>query len=227
MPNTTPSKESNLFFYFLFVLLITIIGYFTFQMIREAGKHDSLPPLSDKNATKSKPRGMYELARRPDKSNLSTILKNAHSTDPKKRLMSLRALQYYGSSQAHHILPFLQDPDKTIRITALQIMGNLRHMPAIQPILKNLQGDKPVTLKIMGIQALTKICEGKGHLLQVKPVLEYLVTSIKNTNPAVSGHAGGALRTITNHVPNLKKPSKVALQSYWKEWLLKKRSEKS
>jgi len=211
------NQESSLLFYCLLFILLSIVFYFGYQIIRAKGEPS--PTIPEKGS------GLYQRVGKPNRENLNTILKNASSKDSKKRLMSLRALQYYGSSQARHILPFLQDPDKTIRITALQILGNLRHVLAIQPILKSLQNHKSVTSNIMGIQALTKICQGRSYLPEVTPVLEYLLSLLKKPNPAVSGHAGGALRTLTNHIPNLLNPSKIRLYRYWKKWLKRRKSE--
>lgn len=155
-----------------------------------------------------------------DPQNLKRILKGTKSKDPKERLYSLRALQYYGPSQARYLLPFLKDPDQNIRNAAMQILGNLHYLPATAPLLQNLAKDKKTAAQIIGIQALSKICQRRFSLPLVQPVVEYLIAVMALPGSgALFRYAHQALVSITGHLAKAEGTSQKDMAFYWKSWI--------
>ena len=220
MPEDSPKKDSSYLFYGIASLLLLIIGAFVYLILDESARRERLGPPPLPKTTQELQKEVLGMIGKPDSKNLKRILVGTNSKDHKERLYSLRALQYYGASQAHHMLPFLKDPDQNIRNAAMQILGNMRYLPATAPLLQNLMQDKKTAAQIIGIQAMGKICQRRFSLPQVRPVVEYLIDVMALPGSgALFRYAHQALVSITGHPAKMEGTSKKDMVDYWKSWV--------
>ena len=149
----------------------------------------------------------------------------AKSKDPKKRMVALRGLQYYGISQAPQLLPLLQDPDQKIRTAAIQTLGNLRFLPALPAILKSARSEKKMGYQILCIQAMGKICQSRSRLTATHGAIQFLMELVQGNNHALRRYGHIALQEISGTQLKSSYSEKRKVQ-HWEEWFAKVTSKK-
>lgn len=218
-PQMAPDAASQEWFHILLAIFCGIILIFSALLAQLFYHHWSQPTPPPPLTAKEREKKLIPRIGDPKPEYLADHLKAAQSKSPRERMLALRALQYYGTSQAQHLLPFLSDDDLKIRQAAVQIVGNLRYLPAVPKILEVVKEEKKLGHQILGLKALGKIAARRHQRRSVRPVLEYLGHLLDHKNPSLQRYAALTLAEIRGKDAPKRLNTPEEIERYWKNWL--------